>query len=174
MSKGYIGIDIGKKGAIVYQHADLEIEAHPIPMIKDEVDYAFMYDIVQHMCNRHMTAHNCNPHIIFEKLGVIFGSSKATAFSMGHQSGAVEMMAISLGIPYTKIPAKQWQKEMFTGVEEITVTGKSSRDTKAMALVAAKRLFPGRSFVFGERASKPHDGYVDALLMSEYAKRKSL
>ena len=93
---------------------------------------------------------------------------------MGHQSGAVEMMAIALRIPYTKIPAKQWQKEMFTGVEEITITGKTSRDTKAMALVAAKRLFPGRDFTFTERSTKPHDGYVDALLMSEYGKRKGL
>ncbi len=174
MTKGYIGIDIGKKGAIVYQRADLETEAYPMPMIKDEVDYAFMYDIIQHINNRHMTAHNCNPHIIFEKLGVIFGSSKATAFSMGHQSGAVEMMAIALRIPYTKIPAKQWQKEMFTGVEEITITGKSTRDTKAMALVAAKRLFPGQDFTLTERATKAHDGMVDALLMSEYGKRKAL
>lgn len=174
MTKGYIGIDIGKKGAIVYQHPDGKIEAYAVPMIKDEVDYAFMYDIIQHMNARHYELYDCHPHMIFEKLGVIFGSSKATAFSMGHQSGAIEMMAIALRIPYTKIPAKQWQKEMFTGVEEITITGKTSRDTKAMALVAAKRLFPGREFTFTERATKPHDGYVDALLMSEYGKRKGL
>ena len=47
MTKGYIGIDIGKKGAIVYQHPDGKIESYVIPMIKDEVDYAFMYDIIQ-------------------------------------------------------------------------------------------------------------------------------
>ena len=61
---------------------------------------------------------------------------------------------------------------MFTGVEEITVTGKSTRDTKAMALVAAKRLFPDAKLTFGDKATKPHDGLVDALLMSEYGKRK--
>jgi len=63
---------------------------------------------------------------------------------------------------------------MFTGVEEITITGKSTRDTKAMALVAAKRLFPGRDFKLTDRSTKPHDGMVDALLMSEYGKRKQL
>jgi len=174
MTKGYIGIDIGKKGAIVYQHPDGRIEAYVVPMIKDEVDYAFMYDIIQLMNAKHYENYNCHPHMIFEKLGVIFGSSKITAFSMGHQSGAIEMMAIALRIPYTKIPAKQWQKEMFTGVEEITITGKTTRDTKAMALVAAKRLFPGQDFTLTERATKAHDGMVDALLMSEYGKRKSL
>jgi hypothetical protein len=33
MTKGYIGIDIGKKGAIVYQHPDGKIEAYAVPMI---------------------------------------------------------------------------------------------------------------------------------------------
>lgn len=174
MSKGYIGIDIGKKGAVVYQGPTGALQSYQMPMIKDELDYAFLYDIIQRINARHYEVYDCHPHMIFEKLGVIFGSSKATAFSMGHQSGAIEMMAIALGIPYTKVPAKQWQKEMFLGVEEITITGKSTRDTKAMALVAAKRLFPGQSFVFGDRSTKPHDGLVDALLMSEYGKRKQL
>lgn len=173
MNKGYIGIDIGKKGAIVYQKPDMVIESYPIPMIKDEVDYSFMYDIIQNICNSHITAYKCNPHLVFEKLGVIFGTSKATAFSMGYQSGAVEMMAISMGIPYTKVPAKEWQKEMFKGVDEITKPGKTARDTKAMALIAAKRLFPKETFRFNSKEGKPHDGYVDALLMAEYAKRKS-
>jgi hypothetical protein len=115
-----------------------------------------------------------NPHVVFEKLGVIFGSSKVTAFSMGYQSGAIEMMAIALGIPYTKVPAKQWQKDMFQGIDVIKKTGKSSNDTKAMALIAAKRLFPNQKLTFGEKATKPHDGLVDALLMAEYAKRKNL
>ena len=174
MNKGYIGVDIGKKGAVVYQCPNGAIQSYPVPMIKDEVDYAFLYDIIQRINARHFEVYDCHPHMVFEKLGVIFGSSKATAFSMGHQAGAVEMMAIALGIPYTKVPAKQWQKEMFLGVEEITITGKSTRDTKAMALVAAKRLFPGRDFKLSDRASKPHDGLVDALLMSEYGKRKQL
>jgi len=43
-----------------------------------------------------------------------------------------------------------------------------------MALVAAKRLFPGQDFTLTERATKAHDGMVDALLMSEYGKRKGL
>ena len=64
MTKGYIGIDIGKKGAIVYQHPDGKVEAYAIPMIKDEVDYAFMYDIIQHMNARHYELYDCHPHMI--------------------------------------------------------------------------------------------------------------
>jgi hypothetical protein len=169
----YIGIDIGKSGALVYHTPD-GIVTEVIPMIKKEVDYAFLFDMIQNFQQSSIKNFNCNPHVIFEKLGVIFGSSKVTAFSMGYQSGAVEMMAISLGMPYTKVLAKTWQKEMFRGVEEITKTGKTTRDTKAMALVAAKRLFPGRKFNSGPRSQKDHDGIVDAMLMVEYAKRLNL
>ena len=67
---------------------------------------------------------------------------------------------------------------MFTGVDEITKTanklsktGKPVRDTKAMALVAVKRIFPTLKLTFGDRATVPDDGLIDAVLMSEYAKR---
>lgn len=170
--KTYIGIDIGKKGAICVLNSD-GIEIQPMPMIKDELAYSDLFDLIQHVQNSTLTKTGGNPHVVFEKLGVIFGSSKATAFSMGYQSGAVEMM-ISLGIPYTKVPAKQWQKDMFQGVDVIKKTGKTSNDTKSMALIAAKRIFPHQKLTFGDRATKPHDGIVDALLMAEYAKRKNL
>jgi hypothetical protein len=166
MSKKYIGVDIGKSGAIVVIDGSV-ITSFPMPMIGTEVDYAFLKDIIEN------ASQHKNAHLVFEKLGVIFGTSKATAFSMGHQSGALEMLAISLGLPYTKVPAKQWQKEMFQGVEEITKVGKSARDTKAMALIAAKRIFPDVKYTFG-KGTKPNDGLVDALLMAEYARRKNL
>jgi hypothetical protein len=87
---------------------------------------------------------------------------------MGHQAGSVEMACIALSIPFIKVPPKQWQKEMFVGVAEIKKSGKKTRDTKAMALIAAKRLFPKLKLTFGSVAKVPHDGLVDALLMSQY------
>jgi hypothetical protein len=162
-----IGIDIGKHGAIVvlpkkpFTNSILPIK---MPLIGDQLDYHEVYRLLK-------SYENTDCHVIFEKLGVIFGTGKSTAFSMGHQSGAIEMACVALNLPYTKVPAKQWQKEMFQGVEEILKKGKSSRDTKAMALIAAKRLFPDFKLTFG-RATVPHDGAVDALLMAEYCKRK--
>lgn len=163
-----IGIDIGKKGAIVILPGQKAVQnaLDPIvmPLIGDHLDYNQLYMIL-----RRYEGTDC--HVIFEKLGVIFGTGKSTAFSMGHQAGAIEMACVALRLPYTKVPAKQWQKEMFQGVDEITKKGKSSRDTKAMALIAANRLFPDYKLTVG-RATTPHDGVVDALLMAEYCKRK--
>ena len=59
----------------------------------------------------------------------------------------------------------QWIKIFKTG-------SKTKVDTKAMALMAAKRLFPKVNLIMTERSTTPHDGLVDALLMAEYARRK--
>jgi len=186
----WIGIDIGKHGAICIQKSLLDIEettsGRPdwlattkmvndinilsMPMIGTELDYVKLYHeiLMPYEAGRGI--------VVFEKLGVIFGTSKATAFSMGHQAGAIEMACIGLSIPFTKVPPKVWQKEMFTGITEVRKTSKAksgtSRDTKAMALLAVKQLFPQVKLTFGDRATKPHDGLIDALLLSEYAKRK--
>lgn len=166
-NKVYVGVDIGKNGAIAMIGVDGTISCFSMPKIKDELDYSEINLLLRGFSNM-------GAHVVFEKLGVIFGSSKTTAFSMGHQSGAIEMGCFANNIPFTKVRAVDWQKQMFQGVEAITKPGKSSKDTKAMALVAIKRIFPDLKLTFGERATKPHDGLVDAVLMAEYARRNNL
>lgn len=169
--KTYVGIDIGLKGAIAIIDPNGEVTTVQMPVIKDQLDLAELYSILDSLTI--ITTSPQNITVVFEKLGVIFGSSKATAFSMGSQLGAMEMLCVSKSVPYTKVPAKQWQKDMFMGINEIT-NSKGKRDTKAMALLAIKRLFPGMKLTFGERATKPHDGLVDAVLMAEWARRNNL
>lgn len=173
MKNIYIGIDIGKKGAIAIIKEN-EIETIEMPMIKTELDYHEISDKITDLAQNY-TGH---VHIIFEKLGVIFGTGKQVAFSMGQQSGAIEMACICNNVSYTKVNAKDWQKEMLAGVQEITkssISGKKQiRDTKAMALLAVKRLFPKLKLTFGSKAIKPHDGLIDAVLIAEYARRKNL
>lgn len=187
MSKTYVGIDIGKDGAIALIRPNGKIETHHMPKIKTEIDLPSLVQII--IPSTSIDEPSNDVHIVFEKLGVIFGSGKSTAFSMGYQSGAVEMACVCQNISYTKVRAVEWQKAMLTGVDEIsktnqfvkldeegdeTVVSKKIRDTKAMALVAIKRIFPTLKLTFGERATKPHDGLIDAVLMAEYARRNNL
>lgn len=165
----YIGIDIGISGAISIEKEG-KLTTHKMPLIAKEIDYHEIHRLL-------LPYKGGNGIVVFEKLGQIFNSTKATAFSMGYQAGAIEMVCIARSIPYTKVTAKDWQKEMFTGVDAImkkSTLSKSgeTRDTKGMALIAIKRLFPDLKLTFGDRASKPHDGLIDSVLMVEYAKRK--
>lgn len=169
----HIGIDIGKEGAIVIQEKDKAIASIPMPLIGKELDYNGIYRTLE-------PYEGGNGIVVFEKI-VPYVGNKTSIFSMGMQAGAIEMACVALAIPYTKLPPQTWQKEMFLGVDQMTkksATTKSgeTRDTKGMALIAAQRLFPGFIFNFLSRYkkgnTKPHNGLVDALLMSEYAKRK--
>ena len=166
----HIGIDIGAKGAICIMDRDKPVSIIPMPTIGDQLDYSGLYQILS-------SYEGGRGMIVFEKLGVIFKTTKTTAFSMGRQLGAVEMLCTALSIPFTKVPAKEWQKEMFSGVDNIqkvsTLTKSGiTRDTKGMALVAIKRLYPNLKLTFGTRASKPHDGLIDAVLMADFSRRK--
>jgi hypothetical protein len=160
--KTYIGIDLGLNGAITIIHPDGYIESAKMPVIGKLIDIPSLKYIIARK----------DAVVVFEDLGVIFGTSKATAFSMGYQVGIVEALCVSLNLPYHKVKAKVWQKDMFQGVPELTKSGK--RDTKGMALVACQRMFPTLKLTFGERATKPHDGLVDAVLIAAYGKRKNL
>ena len=178
MSKVYMGVDIGKSGALAIIYPDGEIKTFEMPKIKTELNYHQLNSIIRDMKNEAVSHLGKDAYAVFEKLGVIFGSSKQTAFSMGNQAGAVEMSLIANQLPYTKVRAVDWQKAMFQGVEEITKPSKTGkkpvRDTKAMALVAITRIFPELKLTFGTRATVPHDGLVDAVLLAEYARRNNL
>ena len=158
-----IGIDMGLNGAITVFRGGT-IRTMEMPLIKDVIDYHRYFQILGEYRGEDV-------HVCFEKLGVIFGSSKKTTFSMGYQAGATEMLCIGLGYRYTMVQPKKWQAVMFNGIDELTIQGTTRRDTKAMALVAVKRLFPSVNLTFGPRAVKPHDGLIDSLLIAEYCKR---
>lgn len=167
--KYYVGIDIGNEGAIVVQNSvDNTVEIHVMPLIGKQLDLHELYNIL-----RYYEGKDC--HVIFEDLHAIFGASAGSTFNFGGSAMAIEMCVIATGLPFTKIKAVVWQKEMFVGVKEILKPSSTKktmkRDTKSMALLAAKRLFPNTPLTKSKRSVKPHDGIVDALLMAEYAKR---
>lgn len=169
-----IGIDVGKSGAGVIQ--DLEsgnIVKFTMPIIGKEFD-------VHELCRILEPFKGTDCMIVFEDLRAIFGSSSKSTFTFGFVAGATEAAIISLGLPYRKVNAKVWQKLAFLGVPEIrepdkvTATGrkiKGKLKTKEMALIAAKRLYPNFDLRASERAKNPHDGIVDALLMSWFCKQ---
>jgi hypothetical protein len=165
--KYYIGIDIGLQGGIVILDKDGTIkEFHNMPKDKSGIDIIELDKI--------FWEYEGSPcMVIFEKLGPIFGSSKKTAWSMGVQVGLMKTICSIRSLPYTEVQAKVWQKEMFQGIPAITKAGKSSLDTKAMALEAFKRLYPKVDFK-RPKADKQYDGLIDALLMADYGKRKNL
>lgn len=163
MNEPILGIDLGLNGALCYQfEAGSKIEVLPMPVVGKHIDWDKLQDILRPWGG--------SLFIVFEKLGQIFQSSKATAMSMGRQSEGMIVMCKCLGLPYREVPPKEWQKEMFKGIDKIKKST-GALDTKAMAHEKIKQLYPKLKLTFGERATKPHDGLIDSVLLMEYGRR---
>lgn len=158
----HIGIDPGKDGAwaIVYPHG--EIEYHVFSKIGDEVDISDLNNRLKAMSQKVR-------HCVIEDVHSIFGASAKANFQFGRIVGVLETLLICNHIPFTKVAPKAWQKVMHEGIPKMTKAGKTSSDTKAMSLVAAKRIYPNETFLATERSKVPHDGIVDAALMAKYS-----
>lgn len=169
-----IGVDIGQNGAIVIQ--DLEtgnIVTQVMPIVGKDVDVHELINILE-------SFRDTDCMVIIEDVRAIFGAAASATFTFGYVAGVTEAALIALKLPYRRVNPKIWQKQAFAGVKEIrkpdTVNknGKKVKgkvDTKAMALIAAKRLYPNVDLRPTQRSKNPHDGIVDALLMSWYCKQ---
>jgi hypothetical protein len=166
----FIGIDIGLHGAVVIIESGSLTPPHVkevflTPLIGDKFDFKTFY---AKLC-KYQRLNGC---AVFEDLHALFKSSAKSTFNFGGVNYATEMLCVALEIPYTKVQAKKWQGVMFEGIPKVFKEGKKL-DTKAMALIAAKRLFPTVKLTDpdSKRAKVPHNGIVDALLIAEYARR---
>lgn len=167
--KFYCGIDIGKQGAIVVI-SETGISKYRMPLINKILDIHELSNILSKL-------NSSGGELIvgIENLKGIFGAGKSSTFTLGHIAGATEALLIAFNISFIKIQAKEWQKMCFEGIPEMkkqSSTKKTEvRDTKSMALLAQKRLYPTFVPMMGKQRT-PDDGIIDALLIAHYLKTK--
>ena len=176
MSKYIIGIDPGKNGAIAVLNINGNVvDTQIMPSIVNEFDTNEFNNILN---SRDLSNVEC---VYIEKVHAIFGSAAGSTFSFGKVCGIIEGVVVANGLRYILIEPKLWQKEMFAGVTEIRKPSKVNKkgkeikgrvDTKAMAEIACKRLFPNLKLTATERSKKSHDGVIDAVLIGEFGRRK--
>lgn len=159
----FVGIDPGKEGGISCLDDDGTLTLHTIPKIGDEVDVNALNEIIEQYVG------NSNHIFALEDVKPFPGTS---AMSMGK---LMEIKGIKRGIliankaTYVMVPPKTWQKVAWSGVPNMKKSNMKN-DTKGMSLVAASRIFPNEKFLATSRSRVPHDGLVDAALMSFYLK----
>ena len=152
MSEYYIGIDLGKKGAIVVLKKNKIIFKEVMPVIGKEIDLKRVLTILAHYRKK-------DSHVIFEKVHGMFGLMKMAAVSLGLQTGYIEMACVACGLPYTMVTPISWQKIIFKDAKlqmksKKIENGKTKKvkDTKKTGLLVAKRLFPRESFLATKRS----------------------
>lgn len=92
--------------------------------------------------------------------------SYRTAVSMADSFARIECAVLFSNMTFKSVVAKDWQKEFWPS----RMTKKKT--TKELAFAEADRLWPGFDWRRSARASKIHDGMVDAALIAEYGRIK--
>lgn len=165
----FIGIDVGKGGAISCIDDNLNVNYWTTPTLSDgDIDSRTLYSLLIGFGLKDNVR-----MIVVEKVHAIFGAGAGSTFEFGRSAGIAEACVCASGFPYMMVPPKVWQKEMWSGVDKVIKQGKKSVDTKATSLVAVKRLFPGCSLSDPSKpkSNKVHDGIVDSILLAEYGRR---
>ena len=159
-----IGCDPGVNGAIVVLKNGRPVKKFETPKIGSEFDYAYLRKFLLHYKNKGAV-------IYFEELmGRGGGWGASQNFKMARAYEFIKSTSMALRFPNYEIKPRTWQEVMFKNTKIIWKQGKKkkTKDTKAMALVAARRMFPEFDLRKNSRCSKVHDGIVDALLIAYY------
>lgn len=174
--KHYLGIDVGKNGGFVLiDEKGKLLDKRVNPISNGQIDFKGTWEIFRDYYFQYS-----NLVVIVEKLHAIFQVPPTTNFILGTQYGMVIAYCNGFDLPYHLVSPIKWQKAMFESTspiykkDQFTKKGKKKLDTKAMAALSVKKLFPKADFRKSTRCTKVHDGIVDAALLAEYARRNNL
>ena len=159
-----VGVDNGLDGGLVAisKHTGGIIDKTIMPTLqrgkKREVDTRKVYEWVMGVDSRFIFAieeplHHAKSSQAVRSMGISFGKLLGLAES---REWAVECVKV-----------RNWQQSMLGHL-------RAPYNTKSAALAVATTLAPDENWVKSKRASKPHDGMVDAYLIAEYLRKKYL
>lgn len=90
--------------------------------------------------------------------GFVFGHT--LAHKIGKNYGILIGILLGNGVSIVEVTPKSWQSKMLGKV--------AKGETKKQAEILAKKLWPEQGFLASSRCRKPHDGMIDAALLTEY------
>lgn len=171
MSKIRVGIDPGKKGALVEITDSVVTKKVPTPLIDNEYDITSMNELISAYIGK------SDVMVLLEDVHSLGGVSAAANASLMENKGVWIGLLIANKIPFTLVTPKEWQAFSWSGVEKVLKEKKSEKDrnitdTKATSLKAAIHLYPNEDLRKSYRAKNFDEGLVDSILMAHYAYHK--
>lgn len=171
--KAWVGIDPGGDGGIACIDFNGHVKKWGMPNNGNGIEVLDLVSILDGLKEEY------NVTLILEDVHSIFGTSAKSNFSFGFTCGAINAIVVTRLLKLLPVQPKAWQKIIWANSDKVYKPLKekqktASIDTKATSLNACKRLFPGLDLRKSARASKPHDGITDAILIAEYGRRCNL
>lgn len=158
-----VGIDPGLTGGIAVLDRGGKLELlEALPVVAGLLDVHKIASVLRWSDSRTVDY----PDVYLELVGAMPKQGVSSTFKFGRTFGTLEGIVGALGFPLHLIRPKEWQKVAHLGTPGVA-------DPKERSILAASRLYPTADLVRGttttrERATKPHLGLVDALLIAHY------
>lgn len=158
-----LGIDPGKNGALCFMDGS-NINVMSMPLIAEEADPSILIEVLMEKKPSICYLEKAQVMPVMRGGKVVMTGTKGM-FSYGVSYGIIRGVISTLKIPLVLVSPSTWTREIHQGCD-----GKTAKDR---SLQAAKRLFPHINLL-PPRCRKPHDGWVDALLIAEYGRRRNM
>lgn len=160
MADYIIGIDPGKAGALVCLGKEGGVMwAEKMPEDSKEIARLVIRTF-------NMRLPSPAVHVILEKAQAMPKNGAVSMFNYGVGFGIIQGILLALDAPHTLVPPARWAKVMHVGT--------TAQEAKKRSLEAARRLCPTITQPATPRATKPHEGIVDAYLIAEWGRRHIL
>lgn len=174
-------VDPGKKGALaLLDKAGKIVEMTAMPLVvsqksKDELDLVAIVNtivrwdpsivVVEKQHAMPAIFHKGKPCPVCKRAEGQQSGSLAN-YNRGYSRGSLEGICVALKKRYALVAPQTWQAEILKDT--------NASDTKAAALIVARRLWPEQTFLATARSRKPHDGLIDACCLGMFALRRNL
>ena len=162
-AKTYVGIDVGKKGAFAFLNYD-GARLEQMPLIGSRTDKNSRQDL---WTIKELMKSYDNSVVVIEKPMCSGKQGVASQCKAFNNKGELYGLITALNIRVLEVRHSEWQKVMYKGEPK-------RDDKKVTSAIVAQRLFPDINFRRTERCKNLDDGYTDAILMAEYARRGNL
>ena len=166
-AKAYIGIDNGLDGGIVALDGEGAVTfKSKMPVNKTgkgrEIDVQGFAAIVEQL----------SPHAVFiVEQASKHSPGKLALCSTWHSFACMTTTLKLLKVQWDLVQPQKWQKAFWARPK---MPKGQKFDTKAAALVAAKRIWPCEEWLASDRCKIAHNGMVDAALIAEHARRAGI
>jgi hypothetical protein len=155
----FLGIDPGAKGGLALLSEADGLLIEPIPTNDDGIDLKELARLIRDFSKDTRVAY-------LEELNAFPGMNIAGVKTLWRGIGVLHGMLIANGVETFIVRPQEWMKVMHKGLE--------GKDTKVKSHLAAKRIFPNVDFLATERSKVPHEGMVEAALIAEFGRRKTM
>lgn len=185
MDKIYIGIDPGKKGFIsLLKNGEdyfFPMPTHKVetgeftkkgkPKMKEvfhEEGFLLLGETLKSVCDGYKV------YCLIERVIGRNGWAAEKNFNFGYVAGMQKMLMINVGAKILMVRPIKWQTHIWNAhnIEKIKVpssTGKTMvNDTKAMSIIAAKKIAPEIDFRKTTRAKNDDDNKTDSFLIRKF------